>query len=221
MHQYKTITQTLLVLSILNLVFAAPVVRREARDTGNDVVVVANDVTTVSERRGDATDGTTPLENSSPLSDAPSPHGSLPLGEPALLQGSASSSEPAPLSHVSAMDGQMVRVDSTSAHPLSTAEGPAPTPVPITEASTSSDPLSSTAGPAPVPDSTAEGSTTPHYTAVTYDMLDRDPPIPPSEKMLMMKKVIKRVAAVTFAGGVAATSLYLIISGWHSLKKDV
>jgi hypothetical protein len=52
MHQYKTVTQTLLVLSILNLVFAAPVVPREARDTGNDVVVVANDVTTVSEAAG-------------------------------------------------------------------------------------------------------------------------------------------------------------------------
>ena len=211
MHPYKTVTQTLLVLSILSLVFAAPVVRREARDKGNDVVVVADNVTTASERRGDTTDVTTPLENSSPLSDGPSPHGSLPLDESAPLQGSASSSEPAPLSHVLATDGQMVRVDSTSAHPLSTAEGPAPTPVPITEASTSSHPLSSTAGPAPVPDSTAEGSTTPHYTAVTYDMLDRDPP---SGKSF----TIKKVAAMTFVSGVIAA--VVLLAGLHHKNKD-
>jgi hypothetical protein len=213
MHQYKTVTQTLLVLSILNLVFAAPVVLREARDTDNDVLVVADDVTTVSERRGDTTDGTTPSQNSSPLSDGPSPHGSLPLGESALLQGSASSSEPAPLSHVSATDGQMVRVDSTSAHPLSMPDGPAAAPVPNTEASTSLHPLSSTAAPAPVPDSTAEGSTTPHYTQVTYDMLDRDPPS-------RTAKMIKIVGGMTLFGGGLIAALVLYSQLHHENNND-
>jgi hypothetical protein len=46
MHQFKTIAQTLFVLSVLNFVFAAPAVPREAHDTRNNVV--AEDV---SERR--------------------------------------------------------------------------------------------------------------------------------------------------------------------------
>jgi hypothetical protein len=213
MHQYKTVTQTLLVISILNLVFAAPVVRREARDTGNDVVVVANDVTTVSERRRDTTDGTTPLENSPPLTDGPSPHGSLPLDESALLRGSASSSEPAPLSHVSGTDGQMVRVDSTSAHPLSTVDGPAAAPVPNTEASTSSHPLSTSAEPAPVPDSTAEESTTPHYTQVTYDMLNRDPP---SNTLSTTRKVV----GMTLISGDLIGALVLFALMHHKNNDD-
>jgi len=48
MHQYKTITQILL---FLNLVIAAPVVVREIHDTGDDVVVVVEDVATASVRQ--------------------------------------------------------------------------------------------------------------------------------------------------------------------------
>jgi hypothetical protein len=153
------------------------------------------------------------LENSSPLSGRPSPHGSLPLGESASLQGSASSSERAPLSHVSATDGEMVRVDSTSAHPLSTVDGPAAAPVPNTDASTSSHPSSSPAGPVPVPDSTAGGSTTPHYTQVTYDMLDRDPP----SRTL---KMIKTVAGLTVFGGGLIAALVLYSQLHHNNNDD-
>ena len=92
MRQYKTIAQirVLLLLSILNVVFAAPVVPLEVRDTDNDVVAVAEDAIIVSEtRRGIPPDGTTPSQYSSPLSDGSPPHDSLPLEEPEPSQGSA------------------------------------------------------------------------------------------------------------------------------------
>ena len=174
MHQYKTFAQTLLLLSILNVVFAAPVLPSEVRDTGNDVVTVAENATTVSERRrGLPPDGTAPPQDSSPLSDRPPSHDSLPSEEPAGLQGSVPSSG-SPLSHFFAADRQAPVHDSTmeastSAHPLSAADEPAPAPVSNTEASTSSP------RPVPVHDSTAEGSTAPHYTAITPDMLYKDP----------------------------------------------
>ena len=99
MHQCKTIAQTLVVLSILNPVFAAAVVPREVRDTGNDVVVVTEDVTTVSERRRDTPGGTTPSQYSSSLSGGSRPHDSLPSEGSALLQ------SPAPSSHLWATEG--------------------------------------------------------------------------------------------------------------------
>jgi hypothetical protein len=176
MHQYKTILQTLLVLSVLNVVFAAPVVPQEVRDTGKDVAVVAEDVTTLSERRrGTPPGGTTPSEySSSSSSDGSPPQDSLPLEGSAPLQGSAPLSWSAPSSHLSATDRQVPAQDSTteastSAHPLSAAEVPAPVPDSNTEASTSS------LRPVPAEDSTAEGSTNSHYTAITPDMLHRDP----------------------------------------------
>src|SRR6267154_1185909 len=172
MHQYKTIAQTFLVLSILNVVFAAPVVPREVRETGNDVVVVAEDVTTVSGRRRGAStspDGTTPSQYS-PSSNGSPLHDSLPLEGSAPLQGSAPSTQ------------------SWSAHPLSAAGGPAPANVPVsnTEASTSSHHSPTMDGPVPVHDSTGEGSTSPHYTAVTLDMLKKDPP---SKKVVAAKRI--------------------------------
>jgi hypothetical protein len=189
MHQYKTIVQTLLVLSILNLVYAAPAVPQEVRDTGNDVVVVAEDVTTGSDRRRDV-----------PLA----PDGSPP-------QDSEPSSGPAPSPHLSATDGQVpvpvhdsTAEASTSAHPLSVADGPAPVPVSNTEASTSSH------QPVPVHDSTAEGSTSPHYTVVTYDMLDKDPP---SKKVLAAKKV---AGFTLLFGTVAAVVLFSALHHNHN-----
>jgi len=113
MHHWqftKTIVQTLLVLSILNLVYAAPVVPREVRDTGYDVVVVAENVTTASDRRRGTQGATTPLQYSSSSSSDGSPslvQESLPLERSAPLQGSAPSSVSAPLSHLSDTDGQM------------------------------------------------------------------------------------------------------------------
>ncbi|KAN0113847.1 hypothetical protein V8E52_007319 [Russula decolorans] len=52
MHQYKTVAQILLILSIFNLVFAAPVVR-EIYDAHDDVVVpvVVRNVATMSKER--------------------------------------------------------------------------------------------------------------------------------------------------------------------------
>ena len=168
MHQYKTIAQTLLLLSILNVVFAAPVVPLEVRDTDNDVVAVAEDATTVPEtRRGLAPDGITPTLYPWTLPDGSPPHDSLPLEEPALSQGSAPSGGSP--SDVQAPVHDPTMEASTSTHPLSAAGEPAPVPVPNTEASTSS------SRPVPVHDSTAEGSTTPHYTAITPNMLYKDP----------------------------------------------
>ena len=167
MHQYKTIAQTLLVLSVLNAVFAAPVLQ-EVRDTGNDVGVVAEDVTTVSERRrGIPPDGTPPSQYSSPSSDGSPPHDSLPLEGSAPLQGSAPSTWSTSSSHLSTADGQVpvqysTTKASTSTHPLSAAEVPAPVPYSNTEASTSAHPLSAAEVPAPVPGSNTEASTSSH-----------------------------------------------------------
>ncbi|KAF8493290.1 hypothetical protein F5888DRAFT_848808 [Russula emetica] len=230
MHQYKTIAQTLLVLSVLKLVYAAPVVPQEVRDTGKDVVVVTKDVTTASERRRGSppggTAGTTPSQYSSPLSDGSPPHEPLPLDESAPLQGSDPSSGSAPSSHLWVTDGQAPGHDSTteastSAHPLSAADGPAPDS--NTEASTSAHPLSaadeithvpdsnteaSTSPQRPVlHDSTVEGATTPHYTAVTYDMLNSDLP---------KKSVVKKIAGLTIIGGfVAAVVTFSLLYNNH------
>jgi hypothetical protein len=143
MHQYKTMAQTLLVFSILNLVFAAPVVPQE-HDTGGDIVVVPEDVATGSDRqRGTppgGTTGTTPSQYPSSLSDG-SPH---------------------PLSAAWDLLHQKTNRLNTGA-----SDGPAPVPDSNTEASTSSH------QPVPVPDSTADRSrtTSQHYTAITPDML--------------------------------------------------
>jgi len=129
MHQYKTVAQTLLVLSILNFVYAGPVVPREVRDTGNDAVVIAGDVTTGSDRRRAST---TPLQYSSSSSlDGTPPQNSLPSEGSATLKGPASSSGGAgPSSHVLATGGQVpvhdpTMVASTSTHPLPAADRPA------------------------------------------------------------------------------------------------
>jgi hypothetical protein len=232
MHQYKTIAQTILVLSVLNLVSAAPVAPREARDTDNDVVVAAGDVTTVSKRRRDGDTppgGTTPSQySSSSSSGETSPHGSSPLEESPLLQGSA------PSSHLWATDGQVpvpvhdsITQESTrmpaSTHPLSLAAadgGPAPAPVSNTEESTSSHHSSESATdrpvpvPASVPDSTAEGSTTPHYSPVTLDMLSNDPP----SNNFFNAETAKKAAGLTLMTGVAAAVVFFAV--WQNRNGD-
>jgi hypothetical protein len=207
MHQYKTITQILLVLSILNSVFAAPTVPREARDTGNDVVVVADDVTAVSGRRRGETSSS---QHPPPVSDGSPLHGSLPLYDSASFQGSGSSSKPAPLSPVSATDGEILRVDATDTHPLSTADGHATVPISNTEESTPFHPSSSTASPAPVHDSTAAGPKTSQYTVVTYDMLDKDPP---SKEVVATKKYL---GLALFAGAVGGVALLSLLHNKHN-----
>ena len=188
MHQYKTIVQTLLVLSTLNFVFAAPAVPREARDTGNDVVVVAEDVTAVSERRrGTPPGGTTP----SALSQ-----GSVPSSD------SSATGEPVP--YPITETGR----ETVSAHPLSGVDAPAPAPGTILEASTTD-----TGRPVPVSvhDSTApEGSTTPHssYTPVTLDMLGQEPQPPSRFKKHLTMKNLKKVGGPTLVAGVIAATLF-------------
>ena len=165
MHQYKTIAQTLLVLSILNLVFAAPI----PRDT--------------------LLGGSAPSQDPSPSSDGSPPHNSLPL------EGSAPSSGSSPLSDLPATDAELPVYDSTieaptSARPLSAAGGPTPESYSITpgsnspsyssatdreppvldsivDASTSSRPSSATDSLVSTPDLTGEGSTTTPDTPVT------------------------------------------------------
>ena len=128
MHQHKTIAQTLLVLSILNLVAAIPIVP-QVLDTGNDDLdAVEEDVTTVSEmRRGaeqPAENTMTPGQYLQTPQDGLPPHNSLPLSG---LPPSSNS--------------EMVRVP-TSEHPLSATDRPAPVPDSNTGASTSAHPLS-------------------------------------------------------------------------------
>jgi hypothetical protein len=111
MHQYKTIAQTLFVLSILNFVYAAPVLR-EAHDTLNEVVA-PEDVISVSNRRRGAlapeTDGS-PTTHLSATDEVPLP------------------------------DSTTVRVPTTE-HPLSTTEGPVLVPDPNTPSTSSPPPL--------------------------------------------------------------------------------
>jgi hypothetical protein len=183
MHQYKTIAKTLLVLSILNLAFAAPVVPQEVRDIGNGAVVVAEDVTNGSDRRRGTdtppggTTGTTPSQYPPSLSDESLSAGWNKLYQKTNKLNTEASTFAHPLSAAgwpaSAPVPDSTMEASTSAHPLSAADGPAHVPDSITEAPTSPD----TGRPVPVPDSshsTAQGSTTPHYTAITSEMVMKD-----------------------------------------------
>jgi hypothetical protein len=161
MHQYKRIAQTLLVLSILNLAFASPVVPQEVRDIGHDAVVVAEDVTNVSDRRrGTEPGGTTGTSQYPPsLSEE-----YLSAGWNKLYQKTNKLNTEASTS--------------TSAHPLSAAGGPPPPPVPDSNA------VASSSSHRPVPASTAEGSTTPHYDQITPDMALKDP-----RRKILVKKI--------------------------------
>ena len=89
MLQYKIAAQILLILSIFNIVIAAPVVR-EIYETHDDEVVpvVVRNVEVMSEeRRGSESEGPTPSDSSTPLPDGstlshsspPLPDGSTPL----------------------------------------------------------------------------------------------------------------------------------------------
>ena len=173
MHQYKTIAQTLLTLSALNLVFAAPVAPRDVHDTGDDA--------TVLERRG----VTTPPQYPSPLSppgpDESPPHDSLPLDQSALLQDSARSSDVAPSSDAAPLsDGSDVTPPSDAAPPSHLSANGKQVLVPVhdwsMEPSTSSHPLSATNGQVPVHDSTAETSTSTHPLSLADEIV----PVPDS-----------------------------------------
>lgn len=123
MHQYKTITQTLFVLSILNFVFAAPVVTREARDIVGNAMVVADDVTTMSKwRRATAapSDSTTGASKSMPA------HSFSAADAPAMPD--SNTEAPVPAHPLPAADG------SAPVHDSTTAEGPSTAPhyVPVT-----------------------------------------------------------------------------------------
>lgn len=192
MHQYRAIAQTLFVLSILNFVFAAPVVSREAHDTHNDSDVVAEDVTGVSERR----------------------RGLPPSGGKTLGQYLSSPPDGSPTHDLSEMDDVPLRDSmqaSTSAHTLSAADGIAPVPDSNTGASTSSDPSSATNRPVPVPGSTAEGSTTTHYTQVTHDMLEKEP-------KFYQKPLVKQIAGFSLMGTVVAA--IVLLSALNNKHKD-
>jgi hypothetical protein len=212
MHQYKTIAKTLLVLSILNLAFAAPVVPQEVRDIGNGAVVVAEDVTNGSDRRRGTdtppggTTGTTPSQYPPSLSDESLSAGWNKLYQKTNKLNTEASTFAHPLSAAgwpaSAPVPDSTMEASTSAHPLSAADGPAHVPDSITEAPTSPD----TGRPVPVPDSTAQGSTTPHYTAITPEMLIKN------EKWYekpIVNAVAKEIAVVGLVGGATVGAIKL------------
>ncbi|KAI0262384.1 hypothetical protein BGY98DRAFT_732915 [Russula aff. rugulosa BPL654] len=100
MHQYKTLAQMLLLLSIFNLVLGAPVVREiyEARDDGA-VPVVARNVAVMSKERSQVdSDMPTPSHSSPPPQDGstasysppPMSDGSTPLYASSPQDGDAS-----------------------------------------------------------------------------------------------------------------------------------
>jgi hypothetical protein len=78
MHQYKTVAQMLLILSIFNLVLAAPVVR-EIRDAHGDGAVPVVGRNMADERRQSTLDGPTPSDSSPPSLDGSTPLHSSPL----------------------------------------------------------------------------------------------------------------------------------------------
>ena len=124
MHQYKTVAQILLILSIFNIVFAIPV-EREIYDAHDGVVVpvVVRNVAAMSKERRHELDGTpsvsSPPPPDVPPSDEPAPlHESLspPPGEPAALGVSSPPGGTASLPTVPATN-QPVPVRSTSTSP--------------------------------------------------------------------------------------------------------
>ena len=131
MHQYKTVTQILLILSIFNLVFAIPVVQ-EIYDAHDMVApIVVGNVTATSKERRDVSDsspshsslplpGGSPSDRPAPLHESPPP----PPGGPAALEVSSpaggtaslpvvpSSDQPAPtLSQYTAVTHDMLQLD--------------------------------------------------------------------------------------------------------------
>lgn len=88
MHQYKTVAQILFILSILDLVFATPVVR-ETYDANDDVVpIVVRNVAAMSNGRRQPASLDESTSNSSPPPplDGPTPlHGLSPSDGPASL----------------------------------------------------------------------------------------------------------------------------------------
>ncbi len=190
MHQNRTIVQALLILSILNLAFAAPVVVQEIHDRRDDVVAALAE--SVSERRGDPEPGGLalsqyPSSSSPPPADASPPHHSLPLEESGFLQGSPLSDGSAPPSH------------------LSQTVGPAPVHDSTTEGSTSVAPqLSATDRPVPEHGPVIEGSApTQHW--IEPNMLLRVPHVD-SPRVKIFKMVAGLTLLTTVVGGIVIWS---------------
>lgn len=179
MHQYKTLAQTLFVLSVLNSVFAAPAVSQDVHDGRNDVE--SEDVIGLSEtRRG--------LPGAAPGTPPDVPPGGATLGH--YLSSTLPDGSPMP--NLSEMDDVPLRDPATPSsapvHPPSAADGgTAHVLGSNTGASTSSGPSPATNRPVSGPGSTAEGSTTAGYTQVTHDMLTKDP-------KFYQKPLVKKVA---------------------------
>ena len=120
MHQYKTLIQIILTLSIFNLVLAAPVVQ-EIYDARDDMAVVRNVAVMSKGRRQPSSEGPTPSHPSLPPPDGLTRSHS----SPALLDGST------PLQSSPALPDASGSVPSPS--PLMLPEGPGPEdgPVPL------------------------------------------------------------------------------------------
>ena len=205
MHQYRTIVQILLVLSILNPAFAAPI-RRETTD-------------------GTSSSGVSPQNNPLPL------EGSVPVQDSTTEASTSTHPLSATNGQVPAHDS--ITEASTSAHPLSATDGQVPAHDSITEASTSAHPMSapdsqvpahdSTAGssaqpamnprpvPAEVPAVIAEGSTAEHWVPISH---------PPWYK----KPAVKKAAIGVLSVAAVATWIaeYTGLGVWlhNKLKKD-
>ena len=180
MHQYQTLVQILLFLSIFNLVLAAPVVR-EIYDTRDDMAVpfVVRNVGVMSkERRQSSSEGPTPSHSSLPPPDGLTRSHS----SPALLDGSTRlQSSPA------SPDGS---VPSHSSMPLP--DGPMP--------SHSLPPVAEAAALPAIP-----GLLPAHFQS---DMSSNLPAVPPQSDLLVQEvetyvnKIRRGIAILGIAGGV-------------------
>ena len=205
MHQHKTIAQILLVFSVFNLAFAAPVVR-EIYDAHDDamVPVVVRNVAAMSKERRTVSDAS-PSSSSPPPPDGSTPSGSHPSPPPppdgsTPLQGSAPSDEPEP---VPLHDSES---PSLSGGPAALAVSPPGETASLPVAPASNQPV-------PVhPESTSQ-----HYTAITHDMLGPDRLSPEAE----MKRFQTLAKVVVIGGTIIAIAGGLLWNNRHNLRRQI
>ena len=230
MHQHKTVAQILLILSIFNLVLAAPAVR-EIYDAHNDVAVpvpvVVRNMAAISKERRDAESDGNPSHSSPPPPDGSTPSNSLPPPPPdgsTPLQGSSPSDEPEPMpSHESPSPSRGPAALATSSPPGDMASLPV---VPASDQHTSQHNSETTQDmsnvpasdqPAPVPSTL----TSQHNMEVTHEGSDslRHPAgrIAAEDETSRLQKVAKVVVAGTI---ILAITGGLLWKNRHNLRRE-
>ncbi len=220
MHKYYTLAQILLILPILNPTLAVPVVVREIHNARDDLMVIAEDVAAMSNRRhgwevaSDRSKSSRSSTSSTPVPFTPSQHlsssgestSSLPWILDMLPSPQYSSDGGASPQHSSSSDGRVSVHDppsldgSLSSYHFTTLEdGSGPSHAPIPEGS-----MSTVLPPSHAP--TPEGSRPPHDS--TPERLMPSPPSPPPDNAKFFNKMmmkLKVVAGVVIVGAVIAS----------------